>query len=255
MRKSSVSRMQRFMYSQNLCSVLEKWIRTQHQILLGNSSWIGSKIHHNTELWTQLMENRWNSSGIFPRIHYIATKSNSSCLKWAINQKFSLDGLSSCRCSMTSCGEIKTMKRNVLLIPRFVSLFAKRFPAGHWSFLGLGSEKKWYSTHDSKPQGEWDRVDELMMIKFGEKRTASFPSHESIVSRTAQKQRRWKIIYTLLCRCGYDWNCFFAQSFLLISSVSTEQSQICVKNTVLVKQERRDPYWQSNLTHCSRQQT
>ena len=26
----------------------------------------------------------------------------------------------------------------------------------------------WYSTHDSKPQGGWDRVAELMMIKFSE---------------------------------------------------------------------------------------
>ena len=25
-----------------------------------------------TELWKQLTENQWNSSGIFPRIHYIA---------------------------------------------------------------------------------------------------------------------------------------------------------------------------------------
>ena len=41
---------------------------------------------------------------------------------------------------------------------------------------------------------------------------------------------------------------FFAQLFLLISSVSTEQSQICVRNTVLVKPVRGDPYWQSNLT-------
>ena len=32
---------------------------------------------------------------------------------------------------------------------------------------GPGSKKKWYSTHESKPQGEWDRVAELM-IKFGE---------------------------------------------------------------------------------------
>ena len=51
---------------------------------------------------------------------------------------------------------------------QLVSLFAERFGAGHWSFLGLGSAKKCYSTHDSKPQGEWDRVAELMMIKFGE---------------------------------------------------------------------------------------
>ena len=28
--------------------------------------------------------------------------------------------------------------------------------------------KEVYSTCDSKPQGEWDRVAELMMIKFGE---------------------------------------------------------------------------------------
>ena len=47
-----------------------------------------------------------------------------------------------------------------------VSIFAKRFPAGRWSFFGPGSEKKWYSTHIDRPQGEWDRVAELMMIKF-----------------------------------------------------------------------------------------
>ena len=45
---------------------------------------------------------------------------------------------------------------------------AKRFRAGQWSFLVPGSEEKWYSTHESKPQGEWDRVAELMMLKFGE---------------------------------------------------------------------------------------
>ena len=49
-----------------------------------------------------------------------------------------------------------------------VSMYAKRFSPGRWSFLGLGSEKQWYSTRDSKPQGEWDRVAELMMITFSE---------------------------------------------------------------------------------------
>ena len=55
-----------------------------------------------------------------------------------------------------------------------VSIYARRFSPGRWSFLGPGSEKKWYSTHDSKPQGEWDRVAELMMIKFGESRHPVF---------------------------------------------------------------------------------
>ena len=48
-----------------------------------------------------------------------------------------------------------------------VSIFAKRFPAGRGSFLGPGSETKWYSTYKERPGGKWDRVAELMMIKFG----------------------------------------------------------------------------------------
>ena len=36
---------------------------------------------------------------------------------------------------------------------------------------------------------------------------------------------------------------FFRTIIPVISSVSTEQSQICVMNTVLVKQELGDPCW------------
>ena len=41
---------------------------------------------------------------------------------------------------------------------------------GHWSFLGPGSEKKWYGTHVHKPDGEWDEVAEIMMINFSERK-------------------------------------------------------------------------------------
>ena len=81
---------------------------------------------------------------------------------------------------------------------QLVSIYAKRFSPGRWSFLGPGSEKKWYSTHHSKPQGEWDRVAELMMLKFGESKHPSLQIHKSIVSRSTQKQRWRKIINTLL---------------------------------------------------------
>ena len=54
------------------------------------------------------------------------------------------------------------------LSANLVSIYARRYSPGRWSFLGPGSETKWYSTDDRKPQGEWDRVAELMMIKFGE---------------------------------------------------------------------------------------
>ena len=49
-----------------------------------------------------------------------------------------------------------------------VSILAKRFPAARWSFLGPGSRKKWYSTYIDRPQREWDRIAESMMIRFGE---------------------------------------------------------------------------------------
>ena len=54
------------------------------------------------------------------------------------------------------------------LSAKLVSIVARRFSPGKWSFLGPGSAKKLYSTHDSRPQGEWDRIAELMMIKFSE---------------------------------------------------------------------------------------
>ena len=76
--------------------------------------------------------------------------------------------------------------------------------------------------------GQSRRIDD---DKIWRKRTPSFPCHESIVPRNAQKQRWWKNINTLLRWWVKRLTLFFAQLFLLISSVSTEQSQICVKNT------------------------
>ena len=53
---------------------------------------------------------------------------------------------------------------------KIVADHAKRFAHGHWSFLWPGSEKKWYGTHTHtyKPNGEWDRVAEVMMLNFSE---------------------------------------------------------------------------------------
>ena len=49
-----------------------------------------------------------------------------------------------------------------------VAIYARRFPFGCWSYLGLGCEKKLYGTHVTKPNGEWNRVAEIMMINFAE---------------------------------------------------------------------------------------
>ena len=57
---------------------------------------------------------------------------------------------------------------------QLVSLHAKRFGTGQWSFLGPGSEKKWYSISDDSPQSEWDRIAEKMMLEFNESRHPVF---------------------------------------------------------------------------------
>ena len=49
-----------------------------------------------------------------------------------------------------------------------MSVFAKRFLAGRWSFLGPGSETKVVFHTERRPGGKWDRVAELMMITFGQ---------------------------------------------------------------------------------------
>ena len=48
-----------------------------------------------------------------------------------------------------------------------VRVFARRFGIGQWSFIGPGSEKKWYSS-ENNPQGAWDNIAEQMLLEFAE---------------------------------------------------------------------------------------
>ena len=47
-----------------------------------------------------------------------------------------------------------------------VATYVKRFPFGCWSVQGLGYEKKWYGTHVSKPNVEWNKTAGVMMFNF-----------------------------------------------------------------------------------------
>ena len=39
---------------------------------------------------------------------------------------------------------------------------------GQWSFIGPGSEKKWYSMEEDSPKGIWDHIAEKMLLEFAE---------------------------------------------------------------------------------------
>ena len=58
--------------------------------------------------------------------------------------------------------------KNCMLNTNLVSLYAKRFGKGQWSFIGPGSEKKWYSISEDSPQGEWCNMTERMLLEFAE---------------------------------------------------------------------------------------
>ena len=66
-----------------------------------------------------------------------------------------------------SCGT-KDNEEECLGNARHVSLYARRFGKGQWSFIGPGSEKKWYCISEDSPQGVWDNIAERMLVEFAE---------------------------------------------------------------------------------------
>ena len=86
------------------------------------------------------------------------------------------------------------------------------------------------SISEDSPQGERDKMAEKMMVTLAESGHPVFRA-TSPLSRGVLKAK-------VVENCRYTnvptrkrLKLFFAQLFLLISSVSAEQSQICVKNT------------------------
>ena len=114
-----------------------------------------------------------------------------------------------------------------------VSIFAKRFPAGRWSFLGPGAEKKGYSTYINKPQREWDKVAELMMIKFGESGHPVFPA-TSPVSRGTLKSKGGGELSADFCADEYTIETVFRTIISLnpLKCLSSKNGEICAGRTI-----------------------
>ena len=66
-----------------------------------------------------------------------------------------------------SCGT-RDNEQECLANGRLVSLYARKFGKGQWSFIVPGSEKKWYSIKEDSPQGVWDNIAERMLVEFAE---------------------------------------------------------------------------------------
>ena len=62
----------------------------------------------------------------------------------------------------------KGNKEKFLANASVVSILARKFGIGQWSFIGPGSEKKWYSMKENSPQGIWDHIADKMLSEFAE---------------------------------------------------------------------------------------
>ena len=74
-----------------------------------------------------------------------------------------------------SCGT-KDNETECLANAKLLSLYARRFGAGNWSFIGPGSEEKWYSISEDSPQGIWDNIAEKMLVELAESGCSIFRS-------------------------------------------------------------------------------
>ena len=155
------------MPSPTLCSVWGKW----ETILLnpGRNKFNGIWTTVISVNWIELMDNLWNSSGRFSQ-DSLQWQSSMRFNRWwenySVNQRTSQARSSSCQCSTTLCEMQKGNEKLCVNNSKRVEEYAWRFPRGHWSFLGPRSEKKWYATYNSKPNGCWDRTAEKMLHNF-----------------------------------------------------------------------------------------
>ena len=98
----------------------------------------------------------------------------------------------------------KDNKRECESSAQLVSLYAKSFGAGQWSFLGPGSGKKWYSIGEDCPQSGWDKVAEKMMLTFAESGHPVFRGTSPLSRGVLKSKGGGKLSIHFLRRLGND---------------------------------------------------
>ena len=170
MKKSSVCRMQRFMFFRIPCYILERWIRTQHKTMFGKKklSWFKDSPQYRTldTIDGEPMEFEWN---IFPGfttlqlINKVQEDQNGRPITTPGTNYLHVD------VQWHHIGDLKTMNGNALLTPHLWLYLQKKVfqqDIGHSSDLDQKQSGFLLGTKGHKEK--WDKVAELMMIKFGE---------------------------------------------------------------------------------------
>ena len=132
-----------------------------------NEAWKNRVVEIRSEKTMQILmlptESRLNSSGTF-------SQDSQRCNSVIINVNDLLSNLGQTPATLTgriqfmamfndiSCDR-KDNKDECLKNAESMKVLSRRFGIGQWSFIGPGSEKKWYFSENS-PQGAWDNIAE-----------------------------------------------------------------------------------------------
>ena len=139
------------------------------------------------------------------------------------HQKLSQEEFYLCRCSTTFSCDKKDNEEECVANAKVVSILARKFGIGQWSFIGPGSERKWYSMEENSPQGIWDHIAEKMLLEFAESGCPIFRATTPF-SRCKLKSKGH------VAADHGTIDTIFRIIVLPICSVFTEQLQTCVKS-------------------------
>ena len=171
-----------------------KWMTAKMQIQDGKVKWKNSKCH----LFLQsIAGNRWRSNWIrveySPRIFVIAEilQKNPGCSARAEHQTRRIYSLDHLHVNVQRHRLDKTRKWcNLYFEFSEVKEYAKRFSQGHWTFLGLGDEKKWFGTLRCTLEGKWDSAATQLVERFKDTGHPVFESMSALSRGILKKKNR-----------------------------------------------------------------
>ena len=178
------------------------------------------------------------------RIHHIATLPQSPRVTVKIGRttrKIHWTDLSSCRCSTTSHGDLKTTKRMQVKCSARFSLCKEIF-SRTMVIPRTWIRKEMDSTHDYNPQGEWDRIAEQMMLTFAESKHPVSRS-TSPFSRGVLKSKGGGKLSMHYCADPGTIETFTHNYFCKSAQYKRSSRRYVLRMSDLL--------WKDNLNHCS----
>ena len=165
MKQSSIFKAQKSMSSRILCCASGGSFNILIPTKLGRTELQGSNPRQATEIMMVSMESRLNSSG-FTTLQLYGKVTDLLSDLGQTPETLTGKILFMSMFNDISCDR-KGNKEECLANAGVVKVLARKFGVGQWSFIGPGSEKKWYSAENS-PQGAWDHIAEEMLLEFAE---------------------------------------------------------------------------------------